>query len=950
MNDPSQQGYRPTVLDSGEVPSQAIPATVLDTGNGTVLEGGTAIPATDAPLPDESFDGFVAERRLHSQSTEAEILLVQHPETGERRVVKWYYQIDHQPATNVLDSLRSMSVKHIPILHGYGKSRGGRFFELLEYIEEGSLGAWMDAAVITEDECREIVREIVIALEHLSEHGITHRDLKPENILVRSRSPLDLVLVDFGIARRNEGHLHKTKLGETPLYSPPGGGKFVQKNSDWWSLGIIIVKLRAGQHPWEELDNDTIIYNKNVFPAPIPEEMGEDWVLLAKGLLTRDPDKRWAADELKRWLNGERDIPVYFDSRVLVANDTGPAITDYERGIRMNSFADVAELLAGPEFDANERFLSRNGFSICDWMRNIGRTEEADQLESLLQDDVLAACEKVAAALFLFDADDKLKTRSKGLLYLRGQMLAEEHACLLFSNPEQFHLDPDVVLKLIESGGMERWQQKLTGSDWLRRLRQQRESAFAFATEQGVQAQLMPDAANVLSVSPPASVFEEAARIRSNYVFSTSPAINRLLAKSGDLDFQEAWLLASVEPGLYMKAGEHAVHEFNSRFRALSRLVEARRAKALSRLLPVREPGHFIFLCSFIILAWICAESFNPGFSDFTIPLYVAWLAFGAVFFWMTFMLMRWAKSYALGDRGTVGIPSDEQQWSLHLLLRNRECIAVFPEFQDRQVDPSEELKKLRLIASSKEMGSATGPKVATPGIRGALAIPLVLISQIFLIVGIFMGPFILPAKQALPVLAGLGPGTLTKPNHDEQDNTPQLKNERPSPMREAPRSPDPARNMVSNERYAPEATSPRPVNSVPNTYPGERFPQTRMRELRQEEVSQMSMRDVQFAINEMYARHGAWFGKEEVRKDFEKFIWYRPRQDLSFNEIGSRFSTIEAANLKSLSAHRSRLQSGGEARQPSQQTRSKPAPPRPAPNPRPGGASRDRFDNIDRY
>ena len=44
----------------------------------------------------------------------------------------------------------------------------------------------------------------------------------------------------------------------------------------------------------------------------VPDELGEEWQLLLKGLLTRDPDKRWSWEQVRGWLEGRRDMPVYY--------------------------------------------------------------------------------------------------------------------------------------------------------------------------------------------------------------------------------------------------------------------------------------------------------------------------------------------------------------------------------------------------------------------------------------------------------------------------------------------------------------------------------------------------------------------------------------------------------------------------------------------------------------
>jgi hypothetical protein len=80
--------------------------------------------------------------------------------------------------------------------------------------------------------------------------------------------------------------------------------------------------------------------------------------------------------------------------------------------------------------------------------------------------------------------------------------------------------------------------------------------------------------------------------------------------------------------------------------------------------------------------------------------------------------------------------------------------------------------------------------------------------------------------------------------------------------------------------------------------YPGERYPQTRERLLTEAEVANLDYADLRYAINEMYARHGAQFLKEpDVRKQFERFSWYYPIPELTLTEIDAEFSRIESQN-----------------------------------------------------
>lgn len=79
---------------------------------------------------------------------------------------------------------------------------------------------------------------------------------------------------------------------------------------------------------------------------------------------------------------------------------------------------------------------------------------------------------------------------------------------------------------------------------------------------------------------------------------------------------------------------------------------------------------------------------------------------------------------------------------------------------------------------------------------------------------------------------------------------------------------------------------------------PGERFAQTRQRILRADEAQHWSPDDLQYAINEVFARHGRRFEDNKVAAVFGKLNWYRPRADLSNQQIEDSLSEVEVQNV----------------------------------------------------
>ncbi|MGH8101822.1 MAG: YARHG domain-containing protein [Chthoniobacterales bacterium] len=90
-------------------------------------------------------------------------------------------------------------------------------------------------------------------------------------------------------------------------------------------------------------------------------------------------------------------------------------------------------------------------------------------------------------------------------------------------------------------------------------------------------------------------------------------------------------------------------------------------------------------------------------------------------------------------------------------------------------------------------------------------------------------------------------------------------------------------------------------ANAEDNEFPGERFPATRLDELTVPDVNESSVSDITYAVNEMFARHGAEFKDKKVTNQFAQFSWYKPRPGLTSDDIESEFSDLEKANLQVL-------------------------------------------------
>ncbi|MEU8052482.1 protein kinase domain-containing protein [Micromonospora haikouensis] len=316
-----------------EGPGRQAPPTTADPAPGsapaTTRETPTtppAAPATgdDSGLPQGVSARFSPVRHLATGGEAHLVMLVEERATGLTRVAK-VYPTSVRPDPRLLDALRTADERHVVRMLDYGTevNRYGTptSWEVLEYLPHGSLAALARAhgGPLPTQQVRRVVEEVTAALAYLHGQlrhgdatGIAHRDIKPENVLVRSLDPLELVLCDFGLVAELRATRRSTGRAGTPAYQAPETWwqKSQEPAQDWWSLGVLVVELLTGRNPNSGVGGDTanertIFEHVAKYGVDLSGVTDPGWLLLCRGLLTRAPELRWGADQVRDWLAGE---------------------------------------------------------------------------------------------------------------------------------------------------------------------------------------------------------------------------------------------------------------------------------------------------------------------------------------------------------------------------------------------------------------------------------------------------------------------------------------------------------------------------------------------------------------------------------------------------------------------------------------------------------------------
>jgi len=200
----------------------------------------------------------------------------------------------------IIHELRIMRLlSHSNIVHCYDVFDTRKSLTIvMEYFPCGDLWDALEPyGAMSERETAETLRELLLAVAFLHEHGVVHRDIKLENVLVRSRvPPFGCVLADFGLSNIVEPDEEMWLGVGTPAYLAP---EMIRREMygpkvDAWALGVIMFVMLVHDSPFEaDTDKETRLKvlssreweGKIVSWSPAAQD-------LVRKLLERDVDER----------------------------------------------------------------------------------------------------------------------------------------------------------------------------------------------------------------------------------------------------------------------------------------------------------------------------------------------------------------------------------------------------------------------------------------------------------------------------------------------------------------------------------------------------------------------------------------------------------------------------------------------------------------------------------
>jgi WD40 repeat protein/serine/threonine protein kinase len=319
---PSDTSSMATTLEypGGDLAGRAHDGATDDAGRPAPAPGGPV--DLDAPLPGDDFElvrplgmggmGQVYEAIQKSLRKRVALKLIRLEALDSPARVRRFFA-----EARALARLRH---PHIVGVHGIGRMADGRYFLVMDLVEDGTtLATLLRRGTVSFDRAAGLVATVAEAIEHAHGRGVIHRDLKPSNVLLDADGWPHVT--DFGLAKvfdaadPDNPQTTADQILGTPHYmapeqADPARGPIAPR-TDVYALGGLLYALLTGRPPIQG-DSLTAVLTRVISPEPVPApralrgDVPAALERICRACLEKDAEKRppsavAVAEALRAW-------------------------------------------------------------------------------------------------------------------------------------------------------------------------------------------------------------------------------------------------------------------------------------------------------------------------------------------------------------------------------------------------------------------------------------------------------------------------------------------------------------------------------------------------------------------------------------------------------------------------------------------------------------------------
>jgi serine/threonine protein kinase/tetratricopeptide (TPR) repeat protein len=222
------------------------------------------------------------------------------------------FAVSARDKENLLREARAASAldhPNIGVIHGLEESADHQLFIVMGYYEGETLAQKLSRGILPVRESLDLAIQIARGLSAAHARNIVHRDIKPSNIIITKENVAKIV--DFGLARvvaTASATQSISSTGTLPYMAPEQIlGETIDQRCDIWALGVIIIQMITGSHPFVRPNTGAMTFAiLNQPPAALDVVPARVRPIVYRAL-SKKPESRYpAADELLRDLESAR--------------------------------------------------------------------------------------------------------------------------------------------------------------------------------------------------------------------------------------------------------------------------------------------------------------------------------------------------------------------------------------------------------------------------------------------------------------------------------------------------------------------------------------------------------------------------------------------------------------------------------------------------------------------